>query len=89
MLILSGEYGLLDPSDPIPWYDHLLQPSETQAMATKVASQLREKGIQAIEFHTADPSTTAPVRPYAQVMRAACKAADVRLEIVLLASDEP
>ena len=26
--ILSGEYGLLDRNQPIPWYDHLLVEAE-------------------------------------------------------------
>ncbi len=36
-LILSGEYVILEPSDPIPYYDHLLQSSEVSEHSKKVA----------------------------------------------------
>ena len=89
MVILSGEYGLLGPDDPIPWYDHLLQSHETEAMTAKVATQLTQRGITALEFHTADPDCTPQLRPYLAVITAACERAKVALSIVTLASDEP
>lgn len=39
-LILSGEYGILEASDPIPYYDHLLQSSEVSEHTKRVADQM-------------------------------------------------
>jgi cytoplasmic iron level regulating protein YaaA (DUF328/UPF0246 family) len=44
-LILSGKYGILEPSDPIPYYDHLLQSSEVSEHSKKVADQLETLGV--------------------------------------------
>lgn len=83
-LILSGEFGLLRPEDPIPWYDHLLSPEETDAMAARVAGQLGELGAASLVFHTVDPARDPLVLPYLTTIRAACDRADVTLEIVVL-----
>ncbi len=87
MLILSGKYGLLSPSDPSPWYDHLLMPDEVGEMARIVAIQLLERKVRAIEFHTADPATTTPIRPYVAVMKAACREVGIELSLVILEGD--
>ena len=34
--ILSGKYGILEPSEPIPYYDHLLQSSEVSEHSRKL-----------------------------------------------------
>jgi hypothetical protein len=87
MLILSGEYGLLAPEDPIPWYDHLLLPEEVDGLVPQVTSQLRSRSITALDFHTADPLHTPEVRPYVAVITQACASARVALRLVLLSSD--
>ena len=38
--ILSGQYGLLLATDPIPWYDHLLQPDAVKALVPTVAAAM-------------------------------------------------
>jgi len=83
-LILSGEYGLLRPWQPIPWYDHLLTDEESDAMAARVAAQLGNLGVTSLHYHTVDPSQDAQVLPYQTTIRAACDRADVTLEIVVL-----
>jgi hypothetical protein len=50
--IFSGRFGLLRPSDPIPWYDHALQPEEVSAMAVQVAGQIREQGWHKLVVYT-------------------------------------
>lgn len=40
--ILSGEFGLIAPQDPIPWYDHMLLPEEVDSMADRIADQLKQ-----------------------------------------------
>jgi hypothetical protein len=44
-LILSGKYGILEPRNPIPYYDHLLQSSEVSEHSKKVADDLEALGV--------------------------------------------
>lgn len=83
-LILSGEYGLLRPEDPIPWYDHLLLAGEVDALAERVAAQVGELGITSIVFHTIDPTRDPQVRPYLDTISRACRRAGATLETVTL-----
>lgn len=87
--ILSGEYGLLGPDDPIPWYDHLLIASEVEALVPAVERRLRERGIALLEYHTAPLADVPQVRPYFDLISGACKRAGVELEIVMLPGDLP
>jgi dipeptidyl aminopeptidase/acylaminoacyl peptidase len=50
--IFSGQFGLLCPSDPIPWYDHPLQMDEVSEMAAQVAEQIRERGWRKLVVYT-------------------------------------
>jgi hypothetical protein len=89
LFILSGEYGLLGAEEPIPWYDHLLQPVEVAALAVGVATRLRELAVDAVEYHTAPLATTPAVRPYFEAISAACAAAGASLNIEILPGDLP
>ncbi len=55
--IFSGKFGLLRPSDPLPWYDHILQPEDVLEMAARVAEQNREQGLHKLVIHTAEIET--------------------------------
>ena len=88
-LILSGEFGLIRAGAPIPWYDHLLRPDESGALAPRVAEQMRALEISALAYHTADPESVPAVRPYLETLRAACAATETPLEVVILAGDPP
>ena len=44
-LILSGSYGLLEATDKINFYDHLLLEHEVEGKALFVSTQLKEKKI--------------------------------------------
>ena len=83
-MILSGEFGLVGPEDPLPWYDHLLQPDEVDTLAGRVAAALRLAGASEVEFHTAAPERVPQIRPYQAVMTAACARADIGLRVVIL-----
>jgi len=83
-MILSGEFGLVGPEHPLPWYDHLLQPDEVDTLAGRVAAALRLAGVREVEFHTAAPEKVPQVRPYQTVMTAACARADVGLRVVII-----
>ncbi len=85
--ILSGRYGLLASDEPIPWYDHLLGPSEVAAMSVEVARSLRALGVTTVEYHTARLAVVPQVGPYLDVMRAACAEAGVVLVVVELDGD--
>jgi hypothetical protein len=52
LFILSGNYGIIPATQPIPYYDHLLTQQEVLAHAQKVASQIREHGITHITYYT-------------------------------------
>lgn len=82
-LILSGEYGLLEPGEMIPWYDKLLLAHEVPGMAETVASQLRRRGVGVIRFH-ALPKTAPGWAPYYMLMEEACSRAGVELSVTVL-----
>jgi hypothetical protein len=80
-LILSGKYGILEPHDPIPYYDHLLQASEVSEHANLVAGQLETLGVKDLIFF----SRPAPVvEPYRDCIKFASEKAEVELKYVYL-----
>lgn len=52
--ILSGQFGLLHAEDPIPWYDHLLQPEEVEDMAGRMVPIISEYDEIAFAFTPGD-----------------------------------
>lgn len=80
--ILSGEYGLLGPNKPIPYYDHLLQAEEAEVQAFKVAGQIKQHGISQIIFFTLPLSKDEKLAPYHSTLRLACVLASIRLNFV-------
>ena len=89
LYILSGRFGLLAATDPIPWYDHPLPTAEAEALSHGIAGRLRELGVTDVEYHTADVALTPPVRPYLDAIRAACAEAGVCLTVLNLSGDPP
>lgn len=83
-MILSGEFGLIDQEYPLPFYDHLLDPSEVDKLGSRVATTLCMAGVREVEYHTAAPELVAQIRPYLSVMEAACDRASVVLRVVIL-----
>ncbi len=55
--IFSGKFGLLRPSDPIPWYDHLLQLEEVSEMAARTAKQIHKQGWYKLVVYTDETKT--------------------------------
>ncbi len=72
--IFSGKYGLLRATQPIPYYDHLLQPDEVPAMTRRLAAGLR--GYTAIVFWYAPGDY---LTPYRAALRTAARQAGVPL----------
>ena len=57
LLILSGQFGLLRPEDPIPWYDHALQMEEIDALVPPVADELASLAMSEVFFIARSAST--------------------------------
>lgn len=82
--ILSGEFGLLESDQPIPWYDHLLIPEEVPALVEKVAAQLVEKKIAQVDYYTRSLEVDPNSAPYTNTLEAACTKAGTALNIHVL-----
>lgn len=80
--IMSGEYGLLDPNEIIPYYDHRLLAEEVEAHAVKIAEQIRQYAVTQIIFFTLPLSKDGTLRPYHTALRLACALASIRLSFV-------
>ncbi len=89
LFILSGEYGLLGAEEPIPWYDHLLQPDDVAALAADAAALLRGLHVESVAYHTAPLAEYPAVRPYFDAISAACAAAGVPLTVETLPGNLP
>ncbi|NIM92931.1 MAG: hypothetical protein GTO18_04380 [Anaerolineales bacterium] len=85
--ILSGEFGLLEPCDPIPDYEHLLVQSEVNIHAELVAGQFQDFGVKGFVFFTVPVSQDPNVAPYIECMKAACERAGVEMSIVEISGD--
>ncbi|MEP7336157.1 MAG: hypothetical protein ABI977_00205 [Acidobacteriota bacterium] len=80
--ILSGEYGLLAPDEPIPYYDHLLADDEIEMHAFKLAEQIKRYSITQIVFFTLPVWRDEKLAPYHAALRLACTIASVQLSFV-------
>ena len=81
-LILSGKYGMLKPSDLIPYYDHLLTVPEVPAHVKKVVNQLEVLGVKDLIFFARSLEEEKNLRPYLDCIRLASQEARVELKIV-------
>jgi hypothetical protein len=79
--ILSGKYGIIPATHPIPYYDHLLTEEEVSAHAQKVASQIKEHGITHITFYTRSLQQDPNVAPYINCITQAAELAKVDLVV--------
>lgn len=80
--ILSGEYGLLKPNEPIPYYDHLLVGDEVETHSFKVADQIKQHGITQIIFFTLPVAADEKLAAYHACLRLACQTAAINLSFV-------
>ncbi len=80
--ILSGEYGLLKPNDPIPYYDHLLVLDEVESHSLKVAGHIKQHDITQIIFFTLSLAADEKLAAYHASLRMACQKASVSLNFV-------
>ena len=81
--ILSGEYGLIPPDEPIPWYDHLLQAGEVDELVERMAAQIRQYSIEeGIVYFTNVISNDPSLIPYRDAIVAACNRVSCPCSIV-------
>ncbi len=80
--ILSGEFGLLTPTEPIPYYDHLLVGDEVETHSVKVAEQIKQYGITQIIFFTLPVAADETLAAYHASLRLACQKAAIKLSFV-------
>jgi hypothetical protein len=83
VLILSGRYGLLDPQQPIPWYDQALTTDAVDELVPRVIGQLRDFGVSRLVFQARDRSTVG-WEPYYRVLETACRELDIELAVTSL-----
>jgi len=81
-IILSGEYGILEPSDLIPYYEHLLQPSEVPEHSERVAAQLEALGVRDLIFFARPLAEDDQGKPYFDCIQSASQQTGVELKIV-------
>jgi hypothetical protein len=86
--ILSGKYGILEPCDPIPYYDHLLQSSEVSEHSKKVADQLEALGVKDLIFFGGSLSDDENLKPYIDCIKFASRKAGIELKFVELATND-
>jgi len=86
-MILSGEFGLLDKSDKIPYYDHLLVMEEVEDYIKKVSEQLMEKNIKKIIFFTETLENDPNLKPYQISISRACKNLNIEFMMLKMSSE--
>ena len=87
-LILSGEYGILKPRDPIPYYAHLLLSEEVSEHSKLVADQLVALQVKDLIFFTRPETIDENVKPYCECMRLACQKAGIECKFVFLPTND-
>lgn len=87
-LILSGSYGLLEATDKINFYDHLLLEHEVEGKALFVSTQLKEKKISKITFYTNATIRDQNLKPYIRCIKTACTQAAVTLELKICSFED-
>jgi hypothetical protein len=80
-VILSGRFGIVEPLQLLPPYDHLLEDSEVSAMSRVVAKQLVNLGIRHLVYFTESVRTDPNIAPYLNLIQLACESANIDLEI--------
>jgi hypothetical protein len=83
MLILSGLLGLIRPDTPIMWYDKRLMPDEVGGMVDLVSHQLLGFGAEAVEYVTKDIWLAPAVKPYHDLLAAACKRQGIGMVVTM------
>lgn len=81
-VILSGKYGLVEPEQPIAYYDHLLLSEEVEAHAKRVATQLKQLNATKLVFYSVPLNTDSNLEAYVNCIRIAAKSVGVTFELI-------
>lgn len=82
-LIFSGKYGMLRPDEPVPYYDHLLQPDDLPAMILKISGPIGRYDSATL-FMKSGPD----VAKYAEAVQTAADRVAVPFEIRMWVPEE-
>lgn len=80
LFFLSGVYGIIPADEPLPLYDHALQPEEVDTLVIRATAQLQSHGITTITALLRPPATPGWA-PYHQVLEASCQRVGLALSI--------
>ena len=80
LMIFSGVFGLLDASDPIPWYDHALADDEVEAAAEVLSECFLQEGISEITA-LLEARSTPGWAPYHDALAQACVTSGVAMTV--------
>jgi hypothetical protein len=82
--ILSGRFGLIDGSEMIPYYDHLLQEDEIPSMIERVAETMRNWGVSELTWYSLPDNLDPFVWRYRAVITRAAAITECSLKVVEL-----
>ena len=88
MFILSGLLGLIQPQTPIMWYDKQLVPADIGQMVNLISHQLLQFKISAIEYFTEDVWLKPEIKPYQDLLAAACMRLDIPMKVLKAEYDQ-
>ncbi len=88
-MIFSGKFGLLQPTDLIPNYDHLMKAFETTRMSKTIAKQLKNQKGKSVIFYTHWMDKDINVGPYIEALYDACELTGTAFDLVVLEDDIP
>lgn len=78
MLIFSGKYGFLSPTDLIPWYDRKLILEAVPNITLVLNEHLRQKAVSRLVFYC-HPKTDVDWYPYHLALERACASQNVAI----------
>ncbi len=84
--ILSGEFGLIGPWQKIPYYDHLLKPSEIPGLIPQMTGYLEGIDCLAVHFYHGPLKDDPAIKPYLSAITRACRRASVPLLMIEITS---
>lgn len=82
--ILSGKFGLIKSSTLIPYYDHLLIEKELITHIPKVVNQIKNAGIDQIEFYMKPLDSDSNLKTYLNCISEACKITQTKVKVIEL-----
>ena len=88
LLILSGLLGLIRAETPIRIYHKQLMPEDVGPMVDLVSHQLLWLGVERIEYFVRDFQTNPEVRPYHDLLAAACQRENVQLKVTIVSEGD-